>query len=171
MEGNSVIEWFYLYEQDVTSFLVYYTGSMKVEDIVQETFFIAMKKRSTYKGTSHPKTWLISIARNLVIDEYRRKMVWNKMKHLFSLEKESSIPIEEMTISKLDHEQLYRAIEQLSTPYRDVVILRGILEYSSAEASEVLRCSSNKVNVMYHRALKKLKGILEKEGFQYGRSS
>ena len=37
---------FKLYERDITSFLIYYTGSMDVEDLVQETFMIAMKKMS-----------------------------------------------------------------------------------------------------------------------------
>ncbi|MBM6616423.1 RNA polymerase sigma factor [Bacillus suaedaesalsae] len=171
MEEDSVTEWFHLYEKDVTSFLVYYTGSLEVEDIVQETFLIAIKKIAKYEGKSSPKTWLISIARNLVIDQHRRKKVWNKIKHILQVENADTHRIEENAMKKLEQDQLYRAIEQLSSPYKEVVILRGILELSSVETSEVLTCSSNKVNVMYHRALKKLKGILEKEGFQYGRSS
>jgi RNA polymerase sigma-70 factor (ECF subfamily) len=68
VDEYKIAEWFQKYEADITSFLVYYTGSLEVEDTVQETFLIAIKKISEYKGDSHPKTWLISIARNLVID-------------------------------------------------------------------------------------------------------
>ena len=84
MANHSIENWFKLYERDITSFLIYYTGSMDVEDLVQDTFMIAMKKMSGFKEQSHPKTWLISIARNRVIDNYRRRKVWEGIKHLVS---------------------------------------------------------------------------------------
>ncbi|HSO58436.1 MAG TPA: sigma-70 family RNA polymerase sigma factor, partial [Paenisporosarcina sp.] len=86
MGDHSVASWFQSYEKDVTSFLIYYTGSIEVEDLVQDTFLIAMNKLSNFKGDSHPKTWLISIARNIVIDRYRRRKVWERIKHVLSSE-------------------------------------------------------------------------------------
>lgn len=61
MANDTIEDWFHLYERDITSFLVYYTGSMDVEDLVQETFLIAIRKMSMFKGQSHPKTRHISI--------------------------------------------------------------------------------------------------------------
>jgi RNA polymerase sigma-70 factor (ECF subfamily) len=167
VEDYSIAEWFQLYEVDITSFLVYYTGSLEVEDLVQDTFLIAMRKLSTFNGKSHPKTWLISIARNLVIDRYRRTKVWEKIKYILSSEHPHSSDLEDITIKKFDNIHLYNAINLLSSQNKEVVILRGILELSSKETSDVLKCSQNKVNVMYHRSLKKLKELLEKEGFYY----
>jgi RNA polymerase sigma-70 factor (ECF subfamily) len=165
MADYIIEEWFQKYEQDITSFLIYYTGSMDVEDQVQDTFLIAMNKMSRFKGDAHPKTWLISIARNIVIDNYRRKKVWQRIKHFLSHEKNLNNVVEEHSIKKLENAQLHKAIRQLSSQNLEVVILRGILELSSKETSVILKCSQNKVNVTYHRSLKKLKEILEKEGF------
>ena len=169
MGDHSVAGWFQSYEKDVTSFLIYYTGSIEVEDLVQDTFLVALNKSSNFKGDSHPKTWLISIARNIVIDRYRRRKVWERIKHILSSEEGYSNDVEANIITKLDNTQLNKAIHKLPLPFKEVVILRGILDLSSMEASTILKCSQNKVNVMYHRALKKLRELLEEDGFFYDR--
>ncbi|WLD93860.1 RNA polymerase sigma factor [Alkalihalobacillus sp. AL-G] len=169
MGEHSIEEWFESYQKDITSFLAYYTGSLDVEDLVQETFLVAINKLSNFKGDSHPKTWLISIARNIVIDRYRRRKVWERIKHVISADETASNGIENKIIENLDSVELVNAIERLSRPHKEVVILRGILELSSEETCVILKCSQNTVNVKFHRALKKLRVILEKEGFSYER--
>ena len=167
MEESIIEVWFQQYEKDITSFLVYYTGSMDVEDLVQDTFLIALSKLSKFKRRSHPKTWLISIARNIVIDRYRRKKVWEKIKHYFTFEQKTGSESEEWVIKNQEHQLLYEAIDQLNPQYREVVILKGILELPSRETGEILKCTSNHVNVTYHRALKKLRTILDEEGIDH----
>ena len=75
--------------------------------------------------------------------------------------------MEERTIINQEIGQLYKAIHQLTPHYKEVVILRGILELTPKEASEVLKSNVNHVNVMFHRALKRLKEILVEEGMDY----
>ncbi len=165
MREYSIEDWFEKYEKDITSYLIYYTGFTDVEDLVQDTFLIAMNKLPKFKGNSHPKTWLIAIARNLVIDRYRRKKVWQRIKHYFITDREQSPGSEDIVIQNLEQQQLYDAIDRLSSQQKEVVILRGILELSSNDTGEILKCSPNNVNVTYHRALKKLKEFLKEEGF------
>ncbi len=165
MKEYSIEDWFEKYERDITSFLTYYTGFTDVEDLVQDTFLIAINKISKFKGDSNPKTWLIAIARNIVIDRYRRKRVWQRIKHYFASGHGQVPGSEEIIIQNQEQQQLYDAIERLSSQQKEVVILRGILELSSKETGEILKYSPNKVNVTYHRALKKLKEFLEEEGF------
>ncbi|MEZ5046942.1 MAG: sigma-70 family RNA polymerase sigma factor [Chitinophagaceae bacterium] len=43
------------------------------QDLVQETFFSAIKSKQQFKGNSSEKTWLTSILKNKIIDEYRKK--------------------------------------------------------------------------------------------------
>ena len=160
MVRHLIEDWFELYEKDITSYLIYYIGSKDVEDLVQDTFMKAMKKMSKFKGQSHPKTWLISIARNIVIDNYRRRKVWDRVKGLAVQDQRFSNEAEEQTIINQEIGQLYEAIQQLPPKYKEVIILRAILELNPQEASEVLKSNVNHVNVTYHRSLKKLKEIL-----------
>lgn len=141
---------------------------MDVEDLVQETFLRAMRKISIYNENAHPKTWLISIARNLVIDHYRRSRVWSRIRHMFLQEQVFSIDMERHIIINQENSNLYNAINKLPSNYKEVIILRGILGMSSKEVSEVMKSNENNVNVLYYRSLKKLKSLMEKEGYEYG---
>lgn len=163
--GHQIEKWFIQFEKDVTNYLVYYTGTTDVEDLVQETFLRAFRAFSRFKNESSPKTWLISIARNTAIDFYRKKSVWQRLKE--RLDQESPklhVPqTEEKLMRKIEYAQLYGAINELKPNYRDVILLRGIAELSSLEAGQVLGWSENKVNVTFFRAVKKLNERL-KEG-------
>lgn len=170
LEKNLVEKWVELYERDITSFLIYYTGSMDIEDMVQETFLRAWSKINKYNESSHPKTWLISIARNMVIDRYRRNRVWSKVKQTLLQEQNFSISTEQHIILNQENSHLYNAISKLPSKDKEVIILKGILEMPSKEVSRVMKSNENNINVMYHRSLKKLKTLLEKEGYEYGES-
>lgn len=163
--GHQIEKWFIQYEQDLTNYLVYYTSSLDVEDLVQETFLRAFQSFNRFKNESSPKTWLISIARNTAIDFYRKKSVWNRLKQM--LDYEAPIIHEQDTgekiVRKIEYAHLYEAINELKSNYRDVILLRGIAELSSQEAGQVLGWTENKVNVTFFRAVKKLNERL-KEG-------
>ncbi|WHY66059.1 RNA polymerase sigma factor [Neobacillus sp. SuZ13] len=163
--GHQIEKWFIQYEQDVTNYLVYYTGSVDVEDLVQETFLRAFRALSQFKNDSSPKTWLISIARNTAIDFYRKKSVWNRLKQILDYEspKLHEQDTGEKIVRKMEYAYLYEAINELKPTYRDVILLRGIAELSSQEAGQVLGWTENKVNVTFFRAVRKLNERL-KEG-------
>jgi len=163
--GHQIEKWFIQYEQDVTNYLVYYTGSVDVEDLVQETFLRALRALSHFKNDSSPKTWLISIARNTAIDFYRKKSVWNRLKQILDYEspKLHEQDTGEKIVRKMEYAYLYKAINELKPTYRDVILLRGIAELSSQEAGQVLGWTENKVNVTFFRAVRKLNERL-KEG-------
>lgn len=42
------------------------------EDLVQETFFSAVKAKDSFHGESSEKTWLVAILKNKIIDHYRK---------------------------------------------------------------------------------------------------
>src|SRR6187551_3571993 len=43
------------------------------EEITAEAFFEAVRARSSFDGRSDPVTWICSIARNRLVDHYRRQ--------------------------------------------------------------------------------------------------
>ncbi|MBU8879840.1 RNA polymerase sigma factor [Bacillus sp. FJAT-29790] len=163
--GRQVEKWFYEYERDITNYLVYFTGTRDVEDLVQDTFLRALQSFRSFRHDSNPKTWLISIARNSAIDSYRKRNVWQSLKDKLSrhTHEKDSVLTEDSLIKKAEFAQLYEAINQLKTSYRDVVLLRGIAELSSEEAGQVLGWTANKVNVTYFRAVKKLNLLLKED--------
>lgn len=163
--GRQVEQWFHEYEKDITNYLVYYTGSKDVEDLVQETFLKAFQSFVRFKFESNPKTWLISIARNTAIDFYRKRSILHNLKEKLlrqTFEKELTIT-EEIVIQKDESARLLEAIHTLKNNYRDVVLLRGIADLSAEETAQVLGWTNNKVHVTFHRAVKKLNSLLKED--------
>lgn len=158
-DENEITDWFQEYHNDIYNFLIYYTGSMDVEDFVQETFVKAVRNIHKFKGESNPRTWLISIARNVAIDESRkiRKEEIKRNRYFqFSLTAKGSDSPEEIVGLSETKLELYMAIRMLKQSYYDVLMLRGINELSVQETAQALNWTESKVNLSYHRALKTL---------------
>lgn len=160
MNSKQIIsDWFHQYSDDIYQFFLYRIRPNDVEDMVQEVFIRAIKGLDSFQGNSSPKTWLFSIARNVAIDEIRKRKR-NKWKELLSNEINKE-PMDTHTpdfFLQLNEEnkQLYQSIQALKDNYRDVLILRGINELTTEEAAAILNWSDNKVRSTYHRAKKAL---------------
>lgn len=158
MECNHEVERLFVqFKNDIYNYLVYYTGSTDVEDLVQEVFIKVLTNLHRFEYKSNPKTWLFTIARHAAIDFYRKqkvkKLLGGKLfQHLISTEKTPDEALE----AREESRELYTAISKLKQAYRDVVILRGIQHLSGAETAEILGWSQTKVNVTMHRAMKQL---------------
>src|SRR5690625_7822551 len=85
MDEELISDWFDAYADDIYRFLVYYTATSDVEDLLQVVFIRAIERYDSFKAESSPKTWLISIARNLAIDEARKRKRkdWRKLIPLY----------------------------------------------------------------------------------------
>ncbi|MEO3972568.1 sigma-70 family RNA polymerase sigma factor [Streptomyces sp. CAU 1734] len=61
---------------DVRRFVVHLTADTRgAEDLAQETYLRALSGMSRFAGRSSARTWLLAIARRVVVDRYRRASV------------------------------------------------------------------------------------------------
>jgi RNA polymerase sigma-70 factor, ECF subfamily len=159
-EREIISKWFYEYSQDVFNFLVYYTGTTDVEDLVQDVFIKAAKGLEGYKKHANPKTWLFSIARNLAIDNARKKETkFHRTAiplHEHTQDQQTTPSPEQILLENEEKRELYQAINQQKKKYRDVLILRGIQGLSISETAQILGCKETAVRTNYHRAIKAL---------------
>src|SRR5690348_12554902 len=62
------------YQYRLARYLIYLTARReRVDDWVQDTWLRVLDRAAQYDGRSRFETWLFSIARNLAIDDLRRK--------------------------------------------------------------------------------------------------
>ena len=163
MSEKVISEWFHQYSDEMYSFFIYRIGQADVEDCVQEVFIRAYKSFHHFKGHSSPKTWLYSIARNIAIDEIRKRNR-KKWKILVPFEakhepKTMKTPEEILNLNE-ENNELYKAIQSLKQNYRDAIILRALEGFSTKETSEILGWSEAKTSSTYHRAKLELKNLL-----------
>jgi RNA polymerase sigma-70 factor, ECF subfamily len=128
----------------------------EAEDIAQEAFVRVHRSLGSFRGESSFATWLHRIVVNLALNQTRRKQ---RMTWLCHAEVEPYAGDGGAT----DHERLEtrthleRAIHELPTLQRAVVILRHLEGMPTQQVSGILRCSEGTVKTHLFRAMKKLR--------------
>ncbi len=137
-------------------------------DLVQDTFYLAFKNLSSFKGNSKFSTWLYRIAYNLSISRVRRKNNLLSLDSVFEDGKEVDIEDETSDIwLSIDEEEIKRMIEEgmkkLKPWERAIIELRDIKNLNYDEIAEVLGIPMGTVKSRLNRARNHLKKIIEKE--------
>ena len=125
-----------------------------VEDLTAETFLRAWRARRSFSGDENAALrWILRIARNLVIDTYRRAS-WGQDPDDINehyLASEDSGPEELMVLSEeVDH--LLSAIQTLPAGQREMITLRYVLGWRVKDIAEQLDMLENTVSVNLKRA-------------------
>ena len=130
----------------------------QAQDIVSMVFVKAWEKRDTCDG-KNPTAWLYTIARNTIIDGYRKV----EPKRLDDIEEPTE---HDTTAEELDAETekrlLVRALNTLQDDVREIVHWRYIERLSVRDVAERSGLSEANVRVIQHRALKQLRKWYEK---------
>lgn len=135
-------------------------------DITQETFTRLWSSIVSGKHIDNPRALIFVIARNLIIDWYRRvKSV--SLEGLFGNEGEVEFdaPDEKATIEiemSANAKQALELLESLEPQYKEVMYLRYVEDLQPKDIAEILEINTNTVSVRLTRgmeALRKLMGI------------
>ncbi|NIJ45193.1 RNA polymerase sigma-70 factor (ECF subfamily) [Wenyingzhuangia heitensis] len=155
-----------LYWNDVYLFLQskISNDSIDAEDITIITFSKAFDKIESYDDTFSFKTWLFTIAKNLLIDEFRKKKnptisIGSNNKEVYQLFDNNPSP-EDKIIIEQNLAELKRNIKQLKPKYQQVINFRYFQEMSYQEIATALSEPINNVKVKLLRAKKLLAEII-----------
>ncbi len=133
------------------------------EDLTQQVFLKAWQALPRYKKTASPFiAWLMTISHNLVVDFYRAKKDRIALNDGVAAADPESRP-EVMAQARFDQEKLRMAISQLNGDQQRVVLMRFIEGFSFAETADSIGKSEGATRVIMHRALKRLRHILQVE--------
>ena len=164
------------YRGRLFNFVLRFVGDRETaEDIVQETFLRAFRKRKEYRAIANFSTWLFTIAGNLAKSELRRRKRWR----LFSLHRDDDsetgieLPDESMRPDKVAESsladmQIQEAIRALPDNYRQVILLRDVEGLSYQEIADIVDCPVGTVKSRVNRARLKLQQKLKNEGRDVG---
>ncbi len=185
---NNTDQWVDLYGDMLYRFALLRVGNEQMaEDLVQETFYSALKSQKTFRGESSVKTWLISILKRKIIDYYRTNIFKksdeqsseNAVLPDFDLERKGPISWREgyepqdlalNAEDELERQELLKTIlkciDGLPPKWAAVFRLREIDQRSSDEISKELEISASNIWVILHRARTELRRCLEKHWFR-----
>jgi RNA polymerase sigma-70 factor (ECF subfamily) len=144
---------------------IYYRvgNEQDAEDLTQQVFLKAWQAIPRYRKTASLFiAWLMTISHNLVVDFYRTRKDRAYLEAEILADGPASNP-EQAAETSLEQQRLRRAILKLGSDEQRVVILRFIEGFEFSEIASVLSKKEGNVRVILHRALGKLRTILEKD--------
>jgi len=165
------------YQHRLMRYLLYLTGNREqAEDLFQDVWMRVLVRGAQFNGQARFETWLFTIARNMVID-LRRKRTASSLDELFetggdddrpmSFEVADGDPTPFDRVSNFENrEQIARALLEVDTLHREVLVLRFYEELSLEEIAKVTRAHLSTVKSRLYRGMAMIRPRLERAGLK-----
>ena len=160
------------YQQDVFRFCLHYLKNVEVaKEMAQETFLRVYTARERFDVTKRFKPWMLCIARNLCLNEIKRKKTV-QMETLEEYATSARGESGEMLRSSADgasellqaaerRDALLQALEELPEESREIVKLRYFEKLSAREIADIVESTEGAIRTRLHRILKQLREVFE----------
>ncbi len=149
--------------------LRYTAGDHDARDLVQETLLRAWRNFSVAEDRAYHRGWLMTIMRNIAIEWQRSRQSRLRMLPVANDELTEMVPADPMEpfssypsmsedrFRELVDERIVGALEQLSDPFREVIVLSALGGLNYREVAEVLDCPVGTVMSRMSRARRSLR--------------
>jgi RNA polymerase sigma-70 factor (ECF subfamily) len=161
------------YQFRLVRYLIYLLGRRDlVDDLVQETWLRVLERGRSYDGRSRFEPWLFTIARNLTIDQLRKRRIFSldskpdsgddpDQHHEHpSLASSAPSPFELAARTEEAH-RIAHTLASLEPIYREALVLRFQEELSLQEMSAVMGVPLTTVSSRIYRGLATLRAQME----------
>jgi RNA polymerase sigma-70 factor (ECF subfamily) len=132
----------------------------ELDDLVQETLFRAFRRLDTWRGEASFRSWLLTIASNLLKDHFRS----SKGRRLVSLEYQelagSADPHADYAAGEIE-QRLRTELSRLPRLQREVFLLRAQEGSDYGDIASALGTTAGAARVHYHNAVKRLKELFQ----------
>lgn len=152
------------YQHRLLRYLMHLTGHRELaEDLFQETWIRVLERGGQYDGRHEFSSWLFTIARNLVIDQMRRKqpasfcsLTDDEDAEVFDIPAKGSPSALDLSIQREQNEQISAGMQHIEAKYREALVLRFEEGMSMAEIADVTGVPIGTVKSRIYRGLSAL---------------
>jgi RNA polymerase sigma-70 factor (ECF subfamily) len=137
-------------QRDVSRAVAFLADPGSAEDLTQETYLRAIGALPRFAGRSSARTWLLSIARRVVVDQVRRNQARPRTTAQVDLEGLLDSPRSAARFEDVVEVRLL--LDGLDPDRRDALILTQVLGLSYDEAAEVCGCPLGTIRSRVARA-------------------
>lgn len=159
-------DWEAIYKEHSPGILQYLItltkNRVEAEDLLQDTFIRAMRSKSFVNDLSKLRSWMMTIARNLFLDSYRKKRKRDNL-HADSADfdimdtiPDTSPNPETLALNENFRERLDKALDLLGETYRTAFTLGIVQRYSYREIADITGWSESMVKSNIFRSRKKI---------------
>jgi RNA polymerase sigma-70 factor (ECF subfamily) len=151
-------------------------GSADAEDCAQQVFVRVWRAAGTYRPEAKFTTWLLTITRNVVFSELRKKKIRALFSHQTLNDEETGLPLAEPiapahanpdreAIGGELREAVDAALAGLPAKQRMALVLHRFEQLPHEEVAIILKTSVPSVKSLIFRAREALRATLKKRGF------
>lgn len=171
-EKEAFAEIYDFYVVKIFRFVYLKTSSKETaEDLTSETFlkywkYIKAKAKAEEKEkieSGKIGSFIYKIARNLIIDYYRKKNF--AAVEISEEEKETIIDQKQDILAEISKkqeiEELRKALKEISSDYRELLILRHVEDLTISEIAEITGKKKGAIRVQLYRAIKALEKVMK----------
>jgi len=170
MEGKLCMKEIYeKYSKLVYNYLYKITNNKELsEDLMQETFYSAIKNINSFNNKCKISTWLCQIAKNKYMNEIRKQNVLVSMEE-YSFDyfniyiNNETNNIEQNLIKNEEKELLYKNLNKLDDTIRELFFLKIKLNFTFKEIAIILGKTEEWARVNFYRTKIKIKEELKNE--------
>ncbi|MEM5510999.1 sigma-70 family RNA polymerase sigma factor [Pseudoalteromonas sp. AS84] len=150
-----------LYSNDLYHYLVTQSNTHLAYDVSQQTWLKVIEKRHLYQAQTTPKAWLFKLARNTLIDEYRRQQHFVELDENTHLAAQNDKNERDLTIgsSNISYDAFDAALKQLSFVQREAITLQQE-GFSLADIELITQSSLETIKTRLRYAKQNLKRLL-----------
>lgn len=159
------------HKRRVFSLCLRMTGDyQRAEDFTQEAFLQLFRKIGSFRGESAFSTWLHRLTVNIVLMQFRKKVLAEVSLDESSDPQQEDGPKREIGMrddslhGSIDRITLHKAIADLPPGYRIIFVLHDVEGYEHNEIAEMLGCSIGNSKSQLHKARMKLRTMLPARG-------
>ncbi|WP_335991549.1 sigma-70 family RNA polymerase sigma factor [Glycomyces sp. MUSA5-2] len=160
------------YNETVYRYIYFRVNNAQLaEDLASETFLRALRRISSFSWQGRAfGAWLVTIARNLVVDHFksgRYRLEIVKPDVLGADEKDSdpSTSPETAALEKLTNATLLTAVKKLNPDQQECIVLRFLQGFTVAETARTMGKNEGAVKALQYRAVRTLARLLP-DGFR-----
>jgi len=150
-----------LYSNDLHHYLVTQSNTHLAYDVSQQTWLKVIEKRHLYQAQTTPKAWLFKLARNTLIDEYRKQQRFVELDENTHLAAQNDKNESGLTIgsSNISYGAFDAALKQLSFVQREAITLQQE-GFSLADIELITQSSLETIKTRLRYAKQNLKRLL-----------
>lgn len=144
----------------VLRYLTHFTGNRHLaEDLTSAAFERALRDWHRFdpaKGSA--RVWLIEVSRRVALDHFRGERRRRRRDASWAAQEPAAVPAPE---AEIGDRRLRTALAGLTRAERELIALRVVLEFDTAETARIAGSSPTGVSSALHRALGKLRREME----------
>lgn len=156
------------YDKNKDKIFSYFYYNLKdsslAEDLTSETFLKWYEKFDRYDSNYEFSTWIFTIARNNLIDYYRKTKQDISLDENEELSNSELISYEENFSKKIDIEiqmkDIYMALSQIPVEQKEIILMKYLSELSTKEISDLSWKTEANIRKIISRWLKKIEWLL-----------